>query len=275
MSSDSLNAIQQLPKPVPADGLFTVLNNIADTSFNDPLDLNSTYAKYVLDPANLIGTDNAPYVPVALPAYVTTLYQNVYNLNNNLQNNIQSASIDNRLYPTSYAVQKYVQSQISGVQIISSSSGADNTVLTTLNNTIVTGVSTDVANNFEYSPTGSGLIYSIAVYYMDTTANSTRNGSSKVVVFGASGFLTEAANSDIQTGNQAFLYAGEGSYFLIAGKKEKYYQFTYTGDTLTFTQLYQSAIGSTPGYWLWLVQTYNSRFSATIQIPNVTPTPPV
>ena len=112
MSDASVDAMTSLPIPLPSNGIFDVTVNITDTEFSDPSNNNSTYSTYIIDPAKLIGTVDAPYQPVANGAYIATLYENCYNINNNLQNDISVAALDNRQYPTSYAVQKYVQSQL-------------------------------------------------------------------------------------------------------------------------------------------------------------------
>ena len=133
-------------------GLFRPTTNNPSTSYSYPL----------MDPANLIGTPSTPYMNVALPAYITTLYKNVYNINTNLTNDMSEAASDNREYPTSYAVQQYVQSQIAGTQIIN---GSNNTlyVNTTMTNTIIqTAVS--AAQGFSYAE--GDQINNISIFHM-------------------------------------------------------------------------------------------------------------
>ena len=79
--------ITSLPT-ITGNGLFNVTNVVpnADGSFN-PTSANpsTSYSYPLLEPAKLIGTTSAPFVNVAVPAYISTLYNNVYNINNNLE----------------------------------------------------------------------------------------------------------------------------------------------------------------------------------------------
>ena len=96
---------------VTANGLFdpsanVVLNTfdttttVADSPFNDTLIGDASY--------NLVGSERKPYLPIALPAYIPTLYKNVYDIQTHLKNEIGVNPTDNREYPTSYAVKRYV-----------------------------------------------------------------------------------------------------------------------------------------------------------------------
>jgi hypothetical protein len=264
MSSDP-TAVTSLPVPLPSDGTFDVNVNITSTEFSDPSGDNSTYSRYIIDPARLIGTDDAPYQPVANGAYIATLYQNCYYINNNLQNDISAAAIDNRQYPTSYAVQKYVQSQIAGTQIINATN-QDIIVETTVNNTVVETVNTNaVAYTYPYvDPSGNTISADVAVYTMDNAQNDPRNGASKVVVFADPNF--GGANT-LQTGDVVYLYAGDNANFVYNGQELKYYQFTYLGDNLSFVMLYNSSTST----WQWLVTNCNSVFSSAITVGPLTP----
>jgi hypothetical protein len=265
MSNSSEILVSSLPNPLPSNGLFTVTSNIPAGSFSDPSDNNSTYSNWILNPADLIGTASAPYAPVALPAYVSTLYQNVFNINNSLQDNISDAAVDDRHFPTSYAVQKYVQSQISGCQVLSASdpSNNGNVISTTVTNTLIETVSSNaVQYTYSYIAPGASTatVAEVAVYNMDTGLNATRNGATKIVVYGDSAYASTA------NGNLMFLYAGEGSSFVIAGQKQKYYQFTFQGDFVQFVNVYDNMTSS----WLWLVTNYQSVFSTNMNISGLT-----
>jgi hypothetical protein len=261
----SVDAMTSLPVPLPSNGIFDVNVNITDTEFSDPSNNNSTYSTYIIDPAELIGTVSAPYQPVANGAYIATLYQNCYNINNNLQNDISVAAIDNRQYPTSYAVQTYVQSQIAGTQIIDASN-TDIIVETTVNNTIVEKVNQNaVAYTYAYTTDASNTVTAdIAVYTMDNTENDPRNGASKIVVFADSTF---GGSNAINTGDLVFLYAGDNGNFVYQGQQLKYYQFTYLGDNVSFVMLYNS----TTSDWQWLVTEANSLFSDDINVSGIVP----
>jgi hypothetical protein len=216
-----------------------------------------------MDPAKLIGTAGYPYMNVALPAYITTLYANTYKINDNLKNSISTAAVDNREYPTSYAVQQYVQSQVSGTQIINGSTlengnGNTYTVNTTTVNTIIT-TANSAAQGFTY--TGSdGSPASIAVYWMDTSANAPRNGASKTVMFSATNYLRDGSGN--VTHDLAFLYAGNSSNFVHMGVNYKYYQFVIRGDFLDFIQSYNSSTSS----WEWIVKDSLGVFSNSVVV---------
>lgn len=234
--------------PTASGGLFEPMSNNDSTSYSYPL----------MDPAKLIGTAGQPYMNVALPAYITTLYANTYKINDNLKNSISTAAVDNREYPTSYAVQQYVQSQVSGTQIINGS-GDGNTyhVNTTTANTLIQASNT-AATGFSY--TVGSEIKKISLYWMDTSANASRNGASKTVMFSVPEYLKD--ENDAITGNLAFLYAGNNSDFVHMGVKYKYYQFVIRGDFLDFVQSYNSSTSS----WEWLVKDSLGVFSNSVTV---------
>lgn len=234
--------------PNASGGLFSPLDSTPSTSYSYPL----------MDPAKLIGTAGQPYMNVALPAYITTLYENTYKINDNLKNSISTAAVDNREYPTSYAVQQYVQSQVSGTQIINGSN-SNNTYLvntTTVNTVITTANSAAYGFNYTYGVDPA----KIALYWMDTSANAARNGANKTVMFSATNYLRNS-DGDV-TGDLAFLYAGDNSDFVHMGVKYKYYQFVIRGDFLDFIQSYNSSTSS----WEWIVKDSLGVFSNSVTV---------
>lgn len=234
--------------PNASGGLFSPLDSTPSTSYSYPL----------MDPAKLIGTAGQPYMNVALPAYITTLYENTYKINDNLKNSISTAAVDNREYPTSYAVQQYVQSQVSGTQIINGSN-SNNTYLvntTTVNTVITTANSAAYGFNYTYGVDPA----KIALYWMDTSANAARNGANKTVMFSATNYLRNS-DGDV-TGDLAFLYAGDNSDFVHLGVKYKYYQFVIRGDFLDFIQSYNSSTSS----WEWIVKDSLGVFSNSVTV---------
>lgn len=243
---------------IAGSGLFTVTNALDASGHFTEVTPSTSYSYPLMDPAKLIGTAGQPYMNVSLPAYITTLYNNTYKINENLKNSISTAAVDNREYPTSYAVQQYVQSQVSGTQIINGS-GDGNTyhVNTTTVNTLIQAANT-AATGFSYAVGGN--VKSISLYWMDTSANAPRNGASKTVMFSVSEYLTDE-NDDI-TGNLAFLYAGNSSNFVHMGVNYKYYQFVIRGDFLDFIQSYNSGTSS----WEWIVKDSLGVFSNTVSV---------
>ena len=266
-SADDIDAsftTLSLPTPIPSNGLFIPKTNIGATAFTG--DTSTTYSSYILDPAQIIGSVDAPYIPISQPAYTATLYQNIFNINNNLQNDISGASIDNRAYPTSFAVQAYVQSQISGCQILDGTlPNSSDIVNTTVVNTFVNTVNTN-AYWGEYATEG-GISF-VAKYTIDGADNATRVGASKQVIFHCNAFL----NEDTKT-NLIFLDAGPTSSFIVGGVPLRYYQVTHVGDFITFIMTRNV---NNDG-WEFLVTGYQSVFSNTININGLSehnPPPP-
>lgn len=272
MSNQADTVIPSLPSTITGNGLFTVNQVVpnSSSSFDDASSNPSTSYSYpLMDPAKLIGTITAPFMNVGIPAYISTLYNNVFNINNNLQNNIISVAQDDRKYPTSFAVQSYVQTQISGVQTINLSApvagsvnGSVYSVVTSLNNTLITSVP-NVAKGFQYVTAGNqpGLI---SLFWMDTLANTPRVGTTKTVMFADPTYLT-VDGAD----NLVFLYAGDNSTFVHMGANYKYYQFVYVGDFVTFVQAYNGT------NWVWLVTNCMGVFSNSVNVKNTNITPSV
>ena len=274
MTEFSNKVIPSLPPTITGDGLFpvkVVVPNIGATDSSGnfaPTVANpsTSYSYPLMDPAKLIGTGSQPYMNVGLPAYISTLYNNVYNINSNLVNNISAVAKDDREYPTSHAVQAYVQAQLTGTQAID---GANNTyhVLTTVNNTIIKTGGLSAAVGFQY--VSGTTTKNISLYWMDTSANDIRNGATKTVMFTDPDYL--AAN-DVPTGALAFLYAGDSSYFTHHGDRYKYYQFVIHGDFVDFVQVYTAAVAAngnipaTPAYWSWMVKDSTGVFVNDIRV---------
>ena len=260
--------IPSLP-PITGNGIFEV-NHVVPHSTGSfephPNNPSTSYSYPLMDPAKLIGSASTPYMNVALPAYITTLYKNVYNINTNLTNDISEAAANNREYPSSYAVQQYVQSQISGTQIIN---GSNNTYLvnTTTSNTIIQSAVSN-ARNFKYS-TEEGL-KDISIFHMIETKNLPRNGATKTVMYTALNYLTDSED-DTPSGHLAFLYAGDNSNFVHLGQQYKYYQFVIRGDFLDFVQtLHYDPDSSTSNpnisSWDWVVKDSMGVFSNSLNV---------
>lgn len=255
MSTYANEVLAGLPTRIPANGQFTVNNS---ELFLDVSGVPSTTYSYpLMDPAKIVGTPSQPYIPIALPAYISTLYTNAYNANTNLQNNIESAASDNRQYPTSFAVQNYVQSQLLGTQLINGTSGNNiHIVSTSKTNTLITQTPS-VANQYLYSYNGEPG--EIALFWMDTAANAPRNGASKLVMFAdQNNYFYDV--SGVRTNNIPFLYAGDGAYFIYMGQPFRFYQFVIVGDSISFIQAYKN------GAWSWIVTNSMGIFSKTITL---------
>jgi hypothetical protein len=240
-----------VPNAPPATGLFDPTVDHPSTSYSYPL----------MDPANLIGTATHPYMNIALPAYISTLYNNVFKINTNLTNNITATAADDRSYPTSHAVQHYVQSQVSGTQLINGTNNVNLVNTTTTTTLIQTAVTNAV--NFEYIYDGQNN-NQISIFHMNEVGNaeSARNGASKTVMFSAESYLRNVDKTI--TGNLAFLYAGDKASFFWLGHQYKFYQFVATGDFIDFIQSYDTTTSS----WDWLVKGCMGVFSNTVTLSN-------
>ena len=260
MSNLADTVISSLPSPIPGNGIFNVNLVVPDGSFSaSPSNPSTSYSYPLMDPAKLIGTVTAPFMNVGISSYITTLYNNVFNINNNLQNDIQAAAIDDRHYPTSFAVQTYVQSQIAGTQLLNNGSGNTYIVSTTVNNTLVQQVPNG-SLGFQYVD-ANNQIQSISLLYMDTAPDEPRIGTTKTVMFADTTYLsTGSGPNQLIKGDLIFLYAGDNSVFAHMGGYHKYYQFVYAGDFVTFVQAYNGT------NWIWLVTSCMGVFSDTINV---------
>ena len=259
--SDSDRIISSLPA-ISGDGFFSVIDVVpnAESLFKTPdgTTQSNSYSYPLMDPAKLIGTGSQPYMPVALPAYISTLYENVFKINKNLTDDISTSAADDRTYPTAHAVQQYVQSQVAGSQIIDGTVDTYS-VVTTVNNTLISDIPTS-AKAYQYTNNNVSVpgIKSISLFWMDTAQDTPRIGANKTVMFAAEDYLTDASRNI--TGNLVFLYAGDNSYFINMGQPYSYYQFVYRGDFVQFIQSYNGS------YWDWLVTNSMGVFSNSIQV---------
>ncbi len=265
MTDFANDTISSLPT-ISGDGLYNVnvvVPNVApDTGLFNPTVGNpsTSYSYPLMDPAKLIGTASHPYMNISLPAYISTLYKNVFEINKHLTNNITTTAVDDRSYPTSLAVQHYVQSQVSGTQILSGDININLVNTTTTTTLIQTAASS--AQNFEYAYDGPAI--PISIYNMDEAGagdeTSARNGAAKTVMFSAPGYLRNADGTI--TGNLAFLYSGDKANFYWLGKPYKFYQFVSNGDFLDFIQSYDK----TNLRWDWLVKHCLGIFTNTVTL---------
>jgi hypothetical protein len=243
MSITGKTIVDSMP-PLVGNGLPPVDVVFSQTEF-EPTSPPTSYTDIISDTSKLVGSDECPYQPVANPNYVKVLYSNVYNINNSLTNDISGIADDNRMYPTAFAVQKYVQSQLTGIQIIDASANNTNIVSTSFTNTIITELGSE-ANLYEYSL--DSISTSVYVYTMNPLENAPRVGASKQILLGV---------QEIPDGNLIYLYAGDGNAFVVAGKMYPWYQFTYIGAFVELTQIYKD------GKWTFFINNYSSVFSGS------------
>jgi len=249
MSTQGETNLNSLPT-LSGSGIVDVSDIITYINSFEPDPSSSTYTNLVQDPANLVGTSNVPYQPVALPSYIATLYSNVYNINTSLINSFSSDISNNRQYPTAYAVANFVEQQLSSQQqiITATTDSSELDVNVTSISTIIYGVN---AAALQYTtPTGNNVY----VYNIDTDADTSvetlRDGATKDIMFiDPSGVLSD--------GDLVYLYCGVSGEFYNAGNSYDYYQFTFDGSQLSLT----CKLNSPNNTWDFYVRSYNSIFS--------------
>jgi hypothetical protein len=190
-------------------------------------------------------------MPMNLSSYIPTIYQNIQSINSNLINTITAADLS-RNYPTSYAVQQYVQSQLTGSQLITfacistdnSTTAGSVAISNNLTNTLIT---LNTSQGFS-TQTDNGTNYHLYMFPAISTSNSVRNGSSKTVLF--NGDFTDNCGNLIP-----YIDLGPNDRFISQGIAYQYYQFTYKGDYISYVQVFDS------GYWKFMVTSYQSSLS--------------
>ena len=238
------------------DGTFTPNTNIAPNAFTEDSGSALTYSdphfnKVVLPgTVALPGTDENPYLPINLPAYVSTLFANVANIQGNLTNDLTPEIVNQRMYPTAKSVKEYVLSQLSGTESIENGSARSDS-----NN--------DRGLEFVELKGGSGSSPGIASTGVTTSliepggiTNLTDTNNNQVFVFklgnvdiSRSGAQKEAVNTIDLTNVSVQLNAApyvttdssgisqiDWSYFSYMGQKYTTYQFVHTGDIVEFIQ---------------------------------------
>ena len=258
---------------VPATGYFQPAENIEpnafDTSGNQPQDAPYNQFPIIGDASsNLVGSVTTPYLPVALPAYIPTIYRNIYDIQNNLENVIPATDVsNNRVYPTTYAVKNYVQSQLFGSEVLDPSSSSTGILQpsTGLTNSLV--LSADAltnTNNFTTVAYDSGD-YNVTSYTIESVDQS-RNGAQKNIIC-VSSLATE-------NGNQVIMQISAGvplvtatpdstsgnPCFVVSGNFYRYYQFVGAADSLTLIQYND---GTDPSRFFVIGQ-YGGNFSNTL-----------
>lgn len=253
-SSSVFNSLPSYPETLDADGSFTPVVNILNNTFNTPTNSSEPPFNKVLignSAQNIVGSSSTPYLPSALPAYIPTLYSNVYDIQTNLTNTISMSDVsDNRIYPSVYAVKNYVQSQLSGTERLAANGPVTLKVSTGTSNTILVGADPNLkssAPNVGVFQDGSNNV--ITNFFDINNVDTARNGSGKIIINASN--LTSTYFMTIQlTGNK---------YFVANGKKYKTYQFSMYGDALNLCQFI-----NTSGENVFFVLSYGGLFSNQI-----------
>lgn len=260
-----LNVVQSaLPDGgVPATGVFDAVNNLVDNTFNTSSgNTDSPFnGVYIGDSENnIVGTATTPYLPMALPAYIPTLYENVYHVQRNLKNEIPLAPVaDNREYPTVYAVKQYVASQLAGTELLEPDAESRKNISTGVTSSFLTA--SNVNNSINVTTlldVSSGVTTYITTYSINVI-DPARTGAEKVCI--------NTSNLG-QTGPNVKHYVqiyltGANQYFVVNGKNYKSYAFASLGDTLAMYQYLKASNGNE----LFFVLNYGGLFSETAYYP--------
>jgi hypothetical protein len=246
MSNSNSNMTQNIystiptPNGIPATGYYAPPKNVGDLSFNINLS-NNPYNYTIIGDAssNIVGSSTNPYLPAILPVYIPTLYSNVYQIQNNLVNTMLPSALDDRLYPTTYAVAQYVASQISGYEDISGNDWIVSTnVTTSILGPNLGGQQTMISGSV------SEYVYQLA------DIEKTRVGTEKIVI----------CNAPVDANTYMILQANEGSssvngYFIVLGQPYTTYTFSQRGDMIDMVQFFNGE------YNVYFVKTYGGLFS--------------
>lgn len=251
---------QALPADgVPATGIFSpVLNIVTNTYDTQSGSSNPPYNRTLIGDSsqNLVGSVNKPYLQMALPSYIPTIYNNIYDIQTNLQDVIPITDMsDNRQYPTSLAVKNYVASQLFGSETLTPepdetvtiSTGLTTTALianeeTSSDNVIVTNV-----NN------GQGTTTYYTTFFDIDPIDSARNGATKNIIC-----LTDLIITSTKVYNMQIRLTGN-KYFVASGKAYQTYSFVSQGDSLSILQFINGS-----GENVFFVTSYGGVFSDEI-----------
>lgn len=233
---------------VPATGEFEPIQNILTNTYDTQSgSTDSPYNQLIgmtdTDSSALPGSDQTPYLNAGLPAYIPTLYWNMYQTNINLQEEIPAADMsNNRLYPTSLAVKHYVQTQLFGTEILDVTSSTDTLFMisTGITSSLILGITSaytgaiplNVFNITDSATATSTFVTSVMISPIDTT----RNGAQKNVM------CISALGQDANATSQYYYmqmsagYKDDSARFVVNGALYKYYAFTNAGDALVLIQ---------------------------------------
>ena len=243
---------------VPATGNFQPVVNIVPNTYNTESGVtDAPYNRTLIGDSadNLVGSANKPYIAMALPAYIPTIYNNIFDIQMNLQDVIPLTDMpNNRVYPTSLAVKNYVASQLFGSETLVPETGVTETVSTGLTTTAC------VANEATGSPNVTITNEDDKTYYTThfdiDDIDSARNGATKNIIC-----LTDLVNTSTKVYNMQIRLTGN-KFFVASGGVYKTYSFVAQGDSLTMLQFINTAEQN-----IFYVITYGGVFSDKVTVP--------
>jgi hypothetical protein len=256
---------------VPANGLFDPSVNLVPDTFNttNTAVAVSPFNNTLIGDAsyNLVGSPSRPYLPIALPAYIPTLYKNVYHIQTNLKNVIDPLNtVDNREYPTNYAVKKYVET--ASVEFLDPSSvGAALQISTVISTSFISA--NDVVGPNVDLVTDNGVNTYTTSYKFDDIEDF-RHGAEKTIICQSKLGEIDAANT------YALKIVLQGpNVFLVQGTLYKTYEFIVQSETLNLYQYQQTGTRKLPGLPfiatftgnIFIVPSFLGQFSDEVTAP--------
>ena len=226
-----------LPKDgVPANGQFNPADNLVLNSFDNKTGqtTDSPYNTiYIGDAANnLVGSSTTPYLHMALPAYIPTLYENIYHIQTNLKDEIVDNVLNEREYPTSNAVKNYVTTQLQGRELLTPSSTGEVTISTVLTTSFLKASKTQGLNVGIREIDGKQVY---ATTYNINRIGTSRDGAEKICInISPLGAGTDPNNPNDIYNLQIVLDADQ--FFVAGGKEYKCYVPACLGDVLSMVQ---------------------------------------
>lgn len=237
MSNNEKTIQNALPlNGVDANGLFNPTNNVQPNKFNAPSSstdspYNTVYIGDTVD--TLVGSETVPYLPMALPAYIPTLYENIFHIQTNLKQKIEDTIVNEREYPTTIAVKSYVQSQLSGRETLTPSSTGEVTISTVLTTSFLKASKTQGLNVGVRTNTEGKTVYTTT--YNINKIDTARDGSEKLCInISPLGAGTDPNNPDDIYNLQILLE--DKQEFIVYGKSYKCYVPGCLGDGLKMVQ---------------------------------------
>ena len=225
-----------LPKDgVPANGQFSPADNLVPNSFDDRTGqttdspYNTVYIGDTVD--TLVGSVTVPYLPMALPAYIPTLYENIFHIQTNLKEKIEDTIVNEREYPTTIAVKAYVQTQLSGRELLkpADSPTIELNISTVLTTSFLTAPMTTSKNVLIREIDGKQVY---ATTYNINRIGTSRDGAEKICINTSPIGVINTAG-DI---NNLQIVLDADQFFVVGGKEYKCYVPACLGDVLSMVQ---------------------------------------
>lgn len=250
---------------VPANGVFDAVDNIVNNTFNTASTFNDSPFNgiYIGDSsANIVGTATTPYLPMALPAYIPTLYENMYHVQTNLKNEISLEAVpDNREYPTIYAVKEYVAKQLAGTEFLTPDDAARYSISTGVTSSFLVAGNDNNSQNvavIQNSDVCGNTVNTYITTYDIKAIDTARSGGEKVCINTSSlGQVDDNTRYYMQ-----IVLTDASQAFVVNGKEYKVYVFSSAGDALSMYQYKNPNNGNE----IFFVLTYGGLFSNNINV---------